>query len=166
MEVGMKRITFLSLAFILLVFSSCSPAKTDSPTPKEATPEIAPTAQTPEPAPAPPSNVLSTHYMDAAAALAADDLPKAKAALTALAKESTGEMKTLAQAAADTGDIAATREAFKALSKVATTMELPPAYAVAYCAMYKGGARWVQKKDKLANPYYGKQMLTCGNFVN
>jgi hypothetical protein len=33
--------------------------------------------------------------------------------------------------------------------------------------MYKGGdAKWVQKKDKLANPYYGKAMLTCGNFVN
>jgi hypothetical protein len=105
--------------------------------------------------------------MDAAAALAADDLPKAKAALAALASESTGELKTLAQAAADTGDIAATRDAFKALSKVATTMELPPDYAVAFCPMYKNGSKWVQKKDAtIANPYFGKQMLTCGNFVN
>jgi hypothetical protein len=82
---------------------------------------------------------------------------KAKAALRALASESTGELKTLAQAAADTGDIAATRDAFKALSKVATTMELPPDYAVAFCPMYKNGSKWVQKKDAtIANPYFGK----------
>ena len=162
----MRRITLPFLALILLTFSSCAP-KPETSTPKEATPEPAPAAApAPEPAAATPSNVLSTHYMDAAAALAADDLDKAKAALTALAKESTGELKTLAEAAAATGDIAATRDAFKALSKVATTMELPPDYAVAFCPMYKGGAKWVQKKDKLANPYYGKQMLTCGSFVN
>ena len=163
----MRLITLIFLACILLAFSSCAPTKTDSPTPTEPGPATTPeAAQAPEPAAATPSNVLSTHYMDAAAALAADDLQKAKAALTALASESTGELKTLAQTAADTGDIAATRDAFKALSKVATTMELPPDYAVAFCPMYKGGSKWVQKKDKLANPYYGKQMLTCGSFEN
>ena len=106
------------------------------------------------------------HYIDAAAALAADDMEKAKASLAALAKESSGELRTLAQAAADTGDIAATRERFKALSALAVTMELPQDYAVAFCPMYKGGSKWVQKKDKIANPYYGSQMLTCGSFVN
>lgn len=162
----MRQIALLFLAFILLVFSSCAP-KADSPPSSEAVPQATPEPQkAPEAAAAPVSNVLSMHYMDAAAALAADDLEKAKAALTALANESTGELKTLAQAAADTGDIAATRDAFKALSKVATTMELPTDYSVAFCPMYKGGAKWVQKKDKLANPYYGKQMLTCGSFVN
>jgi hypothetical protein len=162
----MRRISFILPVLILLVSSSCAP-KPDSTEPSGAAPVAAPEpAQAAEPAAAPTSNVLSTHYMDAAAALAADDLEKAKAALTALANESTGELKTLAQAAAVTGDIAATRDAFKELSKVATTMELPPDYAVAYCPMYKGGAKWVQKKDKLANPYYGKTMLTCGNFVN
>ena len=162
----MRRIAFLFPALILLVFSSCAP-KPDSPPPADTVTEpAAEVPQTPAPEATPASNVLSTHYMDAAAALAADDLEKAKVALTALANESTGEMKTLAQAAAATGDIAATRDAFKALSKVATAMELPPDYAVAFCPMYKGGAKWVQKKDKLANPYYGKAMLTCGNFVN
>ena len=90
---------------------------------------------------------------------------KAKAALEALANESTGEMKTLAQAAANTGDIAATRERFKPLSELATKMELPKDYAVALCPMYKGGSKWVQKKGTLANPYFGKTMLTCGSFV-
>jgi hypothetical protein len=56
------------------------------------------------------------------------------------------------------------RDAFKQLSAIAVRMQLPPDYAVAYCPMYKGGAKWVQKKDKLANPYYGKTMSTCGNF--
>jgi hypothetical protein len=166
----MRRIAFLLLALILLTISACAP-KPDTTAPKESAPEPAPTpeaTQTPEPAATPTSNVLSTHYMDAAAALAANDLEKAKAALTALANESTGEMKTLAQTAANTGDIAATRDAFKALSKVATKMELPPDYAVASCPMYKGGAKWVQKKDKLANPYFGKtsDMATCGSFDN
>lgn len=155
------KITLPAATFFLLVFSACAP--TDTPTtPKEAVPEA---AVEPEPEPTTPT-VLSMHYVDAAAALAADDLKKAKASLAALAKESTGEMKKLAQAAADTGDIAATRERFKALSVLATGMELPEDYAVAFCPMYKGGSKWVQKKGTLANPYYGKQMLTCGSFVN
>lgn len=153
------------LALIFLILCACAPTADPPPVTNAAPPEA---AVAPEPQPAQPaSTVLSVHYMDAAVALAADDLDKAKASLSALAKESTGEMKTLAQAAADTGDIAATRERFKALSAVAAGMELPADYAVAYCPMYKGGSKWVQKKtDTLANPYYGKAMLTCGNFEN
>lgn len=158
----MKRITLPAAAVAFLMLSSCAPTNPTT-APKEAPPEA--TAAEPA-AEAPTSTVLSTHYMEAAAALAADDLEKAKASLAALAKESSGEMKTLAQAAADTGDIAATRERFKALSVVAVTKELPEGYAVAFCPMYKGGSKWVQKKDKLANPYFGKAMLTCGSFVN
>jgi hypothetical protein len=163
-EAAMKRIP---LAMIFLILCACAPTADPPAATNEAPSEAAAAPETqPEP---PASTVLSVHYMDAATALAADDLEKAKAALTALAKESTGEMKTLAQAAADTGDIAATRARFKALSDIATGMELPADYAVAYCPMYKSGSKskWVQKrKDTLANPYYGKAMLTCGSFVN
>lgn len=105
-------------------------------------------------------------YMDAATALAADDFDKARVSLTALAKQSTGEMQTKAQAAADAPDIAAMRESFKELSAIASEMQLPPEYAVAYCPMYKGGSKWVQKRETLANPYYGATMLTCGNFLD
>jgi hypothetical protein len=161
-EVAMRGIP---LALIILILSACKPTA-DPPTSTDATPEAVAPAPDAQPA-APVSTALSLHYMDAANALAADDLEKAKASLSALAKESTGDMKTLAQAAAETGDIAATRERFKALSVVATGMELPADYAVAFCPMYKGGSKWVQKrKDPLANPYYGKEMLTCGNFVD
>ena len=158
----MKRITLLAAVLAFLMLSACAPKETPT-APKETqteTPVAEPAADTPA------SNVVSTHYLEGAVALAADDLEKAKAAFAALAKETTGEMKTLAQAAADTGDIAATREKFKALSALATTMELPEGYAVAFCPMYKGGSKWVQKRDKLANPYYGKTMLTCGSFVD
>lgn len=154
----MKLLTLCSIALIISLLVACTPSD-DAAAPEKPAPEV--TA-----APAPPSKVLSTHYVDAATALAADDFAKAKASLTSLAKDSTGELQTLAQAAANTADIAAMRDAFKALSNVATTMELPPDHAVAFCPMFKGGAKWVQKKDKLANPYFGNEMLTCGNFVN
>src|SRR5262245_24102240 len=126
----MKSITLLAAVFTFLMACGCAP--TDTTTASKETAETSVVETTPEP---PTSTVLSTHYMDAVAALAADDLEKAKASLTALAKESTGEMKTLAEAAADTGDIAATRERFKALSALAVTKELPEGYAVAFCPM-------------------------------
>jgi hypothetical protein len=157
----MKRITLLLGAIVLINLSACAPTEK-----APASREEKPAAAVPEtPAPATPTTV-SMNYIDAATALAADDFDKAKASLTALAKESTGDIKTLAQAAADTGDIAAMRAAFKPLSAAATSLELPDGYSVAFCPMYKGGSRWVQKKDKIANPYFGKTMQTCGSFVN
>jgi hypothetical protein len=160
----MKRINQAAGAIVLVALFGCAP-KNDQPAaqavPKEATPETSAGPQTP----ASPT-VLSKNYFDAASALADDDFAGARTSLTALAKESTGELRTLAQACANSADIAAMRESFKALSTFATGMQLPEGYAVAFCPMYKGGAKWIQKKDKLANPYYGKQMLTCGSFVN
>jgi hypothetical protein len=157
----MNRIPVIAGSIVILAVLATSGCVSKNEPP--AAPPPTPTADAVPATPA-PDGVLSTHYMDAAAALADDDFDKAKVSLTALAKESTGELQAKAQAAADTGQIAAMREAFKALSAIATRMQLPPDYAVAYCPMYKGGAKWVQKKDKLANPYYGKTMLTCGNF--
>jgi len=35
----------------------------------------------------------------------------------------------------------------------------------AFCSMALGdGAAWLQVGDKLANPYYGQEMLGCGDF--
>src|SRR5262245_13898040 len=160
----MKRINHAAGAIVLLTLLGCAPKNdqpADQPAPKEAAPETSAAPQSP----ASPT-VLSQNYMDAASALADDDFARAKTSLTALAKESTGELQTLAQTSANSADIAAMRESFKALSTFATGMKLPDGYAVAFCPMYKNGAKWVQKKDKLANPYFGKQMSTCGSFVN
>jgi hypothetical protein len=157
----MSRIPFLAVSIALLTMLGCT-SKNEAPAaPPAAAP--APAAEAVPDTPV-PDGILPTSYMEAATALAADDFDKAKASLTTLAKETTGELQAKAQAAADTGQIAAMRDAFKQLSAIAVRMQLPPDYAVAYCPMYKGGAKWVQKKDKLANPYYGKTMSTCGNF--
>lgn len=34
-----------------------------------------------------------------------------------------------------------------------------------HCPMYNGGANWLSKENTVKNPYYGSQMLTCGNVV-
>jgi len=151
----MKRILCIAATLTLLAILGCAPAE------QPATPTTAAAPATPA-----PDGVLSMSYMNAASALAVDDFDKAKAALTELAKESTGELHDKAQAAADTGQIAAMRERFKSLSETAAQMKVPAEYSVAFCPMYKGGSKWVQKKDTLANPYFGKSMQTCGSFVN
>lgn len=160
----MKRMTLAATMMMIVALSGCT-SKNAQPAaqPKPAKEVASESAQTSE---KPAATTLSMNYMDAAAALADDNFERAKASLTALAMESTGELQKLAQACANSADIAAMRESFKALSTFAAGMELPKDYAVAFCPMYQGGAKWVQKKDKIANPYFGKTMLTCGNFVN
>ena len=107
---------------------------------------------------------VSKSYFDAQGALAADDLAKARTALAALAQESSGDLKTKAQAATDAKDINSMRKGFKALSDVVIKMELPKGYGVAFCPMFEGGSSWAQKQGSLANPYFGKSMLSCGTF--
>jgi hypothetical protein len=111
-------------------------------------------------------NIVSPNYLTAQEALAADNFTAAKAAVTALAKESQGVLKTQAEAAASASDIASLRKAFKPLSETIIRMELPSGYGVAFCPMFDSmkGASWVQKRGVIANPYYGKAMLTCGEF--
>jgi hypothetical protein len=150
---------------LALCISACVPA------PQEAPPvEPVATAEATSPSAPAPQGALSQNYMDAAQALYGDDLEKAKTHLAAFAAESTGEVQTLAKAAAEAKDLAAMRQTFRDLSELTARMELPAEYAVAYCPMFKSGARahWVQKKGTLANPYFGKAnaMASCGTFVN
>jgi Cu(I)/Ag(I) efflux system membrane fusion protein len=63
-------------------------------------------------------------------------------------------------------DIGAMREAFRSLSKPVSmwvTMAEPKDTSVMYCPMKKAG--WVQQGSKVANPYYGAEMLSCGEKV-
>jgi len=107
-------------------------------------------------------------YMDAASALAEDDFAKAKASLTRLAEESRGDLQARARHAAKAADLGAMREAFKTLSEnAAIFMSYPADYAVVSCSMYKGGSKWIQKRDApIANPYLGKSGAACGSFVD
>ena len=36
-----------------------------------------------------------------------------------------------------------------------------PVYYI-HCPMYNKGANWISSEEKIKNPYFGKQMLTCG----
>ena len=66
----------------------------------------------------------------------------------------------------DAEDIGSIREAFKDLSKPVSmwvTMAKPEHTSVMYCSMEKAG--WVQRGSKVANPYFGKSMASCGEVV-
>jgi Cu(I)/Ag(I) efflux system membrane fusion protein len=74
--------------------------------------------------------------------------------------------KKAAQELAQAKEIPAMREAFKSLSGPmamwATMSKLQGIYVV-YCSMAKGS--WLQKDKEIRNPYYGNQMLRCGEIV-
>ena len=58
-------------------------------------------------------------------------------------------------------DLKAARDAFADLSVTAEKMVAgQPGYHVFYCPMAKKD--WVQQSTEVANPYMGKDMLTCG----
>lgn len=117
---------------------------------------------------APESIVLPMEYMVTASALYEEDFAMAKESLLALAAASTGNLHSKAQAAAGTLDIEGMREAFKVLTEeVAINMSYPDEYAVAFCASYKDGSKWIQKREApIANPYLGKSKPGCGAFVD
>ena len=63
-------------------------------------------------------------------------------------------------------DIGSLREAFRELSKQVSmwvTMAKPEHTSVMYCPMAKAG--WVQRGSDVANPYFGSEMLSCGERV-
>ena len=93
-------------------------------------------------------------YEKAHTALAADNLEGAKAAAP-----------DLGDAGVDLGKSASlkdARAAFEKLSEKAKQLTAGQSgYYVANCPMLKKD--WVQTNDKIANPYGGKDMLTCGS---
>ena len=110
-------------------------------------------------------------YLEIHAALAADKVEGVKAPAAAIAAEA-GRMEmsgaAIAKAAKEVEqakDLKAARTAFGPLSdaviaaaKAANLGDVK----VAYCPMVKGS--WLQKDATIKNPYYGSQMLTCGEF--
>jgi membrane fusion protein, copper/silver efflux system len=120
-------------------------------------------------------------YEQVRAALAADDLATAKgaaadkvtpAAAAALAAAAGPEahVKTIqdsAGAIAAAADIRGARAAFGDLSKATISLlsekpELQTGRFLFMCPMVKGYQKWVQWDAQLKNPYYGKEMLMCG----
>jgi hypothetical protein len=99
-------------------------------------------------------------YSVATEALAADDFEKARVTLTALARQSQGALRRKVDVALAAPDIRTMRAAFREVSEVIIPLGVPAGYAVFICRMFNG--RWIQRIGSIANPYFGKDMLTCG----
>ncbi|MBK9294167.1 MAG: DUF3347 domain-containing protein [Oligoflexia bacterium] len=59
--------------------------------------------------------------------------------------------------------ISATRKLFKKISKPFVSLvetNKDPEFDIIYCPM--AGAKWVQRRGEIFNPYFGKEMLHCG----
>ncbi len=109
-------------------------------------------------------SAVFANYTSVQEALAEDDSASAREALRALAQEPDPEIREAAKAALEAEDLKAVRKQFKLLSSKVEKLELPKGYVVAYCPMADDGkgATWVQKDGEIENPYFGSEMLKCG----
>lgn len=106
-------------------------------------------------------------YLKIQAALATDTLQGVHEAALAIQKsaefKSLKDVKKAVLGLAQAQSLSEARKAFKDLSvpfvKWAES-EHPTGMTVMYCPM--AGAKWVQKEGPVSNPYYGKEMSTCG----
>jgi hypothetical protein len=111
-------------------------------------------------------------YLEIHAALSADKVEGVKPAAAAIAKEaarmgaSGGAIVTAAKTMESAADLKAARAALGALSDAviaaanADDWKDVSGVKIGYCPMVK--KYWVQKDGTVSNPYYGSQMLTCG----
>lgn len=137
-----------------------------------------------EPAPLPgtPAQTLLRAYLDLQTKLAQDDQAGAHAAFVRVQAASVDKglavepslqkrFETAANQGAAATKIAPTRVAFGALSEAVLaylhTVDNPLSHTlvVAHCPMAfdNKGAKWLQLGEKLRNPYFGSEMLTCGS---
>lgn len=94
-----------------------------------------------------------TSYEKIHAALAADDLTRAKAAATELSDSGSDISKA--------NSLRDARAGFEKLSTHAKTIAAGQSgYHVAHCPMLNKD--WVQTSTKISNPYGGKEMIGCG----
>jgi len=119
-----------------------------------------------------PLQTALEQYVKIQTALASDSLkgvPEAAAAIAETAKTNSGALPDAvmmqAEAVGKATDIKAARSALKSLSATLITVasaakEKTGHYYEAFCPM--AGAAWIQADKKVANPYYGASMLTCG----
>jgi hypothetical protein len=115
---------------------------------------------------------LFTHYIAVKDALVKGDAATAAVQAGVLNKAITQHSNILDKLAADadaiskTTDIELQRKKFKTLSDNFYTLSKSaklseaPVYRL-YCPMKK--SYWLSKEAAIKNPYYGRQMLTCGN---
>ncbi|RME67827.1 MAG: DUF3347 domain-containing protein [Verrucomicrobia bacterium] len=105
-------------------------------------------------------------YEGVATALAHDDFEGAKKAAHKVAHfgecDGNEKLTALAMKVEKAPDIAAAREAFKAVSAAVIPLtENAGEHYVMTCPMAK--ADWIQTTKDVANPYFGSSMLKCGS---
>jgi membrane fusion protein, copper/silver efflux system len=109
-------------------------------------------------------------YLTIQTALSLDTLDGVQASAKAIASSTRklGAQGAAAEAAAlalaSAADLKAARAAFGELSNAVIALSGTGHAGVkrAYCPMVK--KYWLQKSDKIENPYYGSQMYRCGEF--
>jgi len=112
-----------------------------------------------------PAPRLLLFYEKVSAALVVDNLADAHAAARALAAAAVAahqaDVADAAVAVAKAPDLAATRGAFKILSRDAVALARHErGWFIVSCPM--ADADWVQSTRQIANPYFGQAMSTCG----
>ncbi|MGH9315293.1 MAG: DUF3347 domain-containing protein [Vicinamibacterales bacterium] len=119
------------------------------------------------PAPAGLPASVTEPYLRIQTALAGDktDGVKADALAIAAAAKELEEAEKIAEPArqlAQAKDIEAARKTFGVLSEelVARAGKSGDELKIAYCPM--AGKHWLQKGSSIRNPYFGNDMLTCG----
>lgn len=117
-----------------------------------------------------PAAAAFEHYELVRAALAADNLSEATPHTKGLAQKAEAAGGPAAKRAADAlvsaANIEEARTQFGELSAVLVPIfqaEAIPGTTAYTCPMKQ--RPWVQRGDKMANPYYGKAMLTCGTVL-
>jgi len=94
---------------------------------------------------------------------ASSDASDAPEVIAAVLVQAGGAAEKLATSA----DVEAARSAFGKLSEAVVTLatsdpRLQQGWHIFECPMAKGYGKWVQRSERLENPYMGKKMLSCG----
>ncbi len=121
-----------------------------------------------------PLKAVVGSYLEIQAQLAADKVGAIKAPAAAIVKEATpmgaagAEIVTAAKAVEAAGDLKKAREAFAKLSAAVIAAANAEGWKglegvkLGFCPMAPAPGNWLQKEDKVRNPYYGTAMLECG----
>ena len=149
----------LGLIVLMAAVTACAPAPATNTTPAAGT-EM--------------SRAVIDPYLKIQAALATDSMDEVAASAGNIATAATAlgapamKIDTAAVQLASATDIADARGKFGTLSDAVDTymtglhLTPPVGVKVAFCPM--AHKPWLQEGSAIANPYYGKEMPTCGSF--
>ena len=130
-------------------------------------------ATTPAPGSPMPMSIVDP-YLKIQMALADDSVDGVRSNAGAIATAATAlgapaaKIDTAAVQLASAGDLDDARNKFGVLSEAIDNymkglqLKAPEGVRAAYCPM--AHKPWLQKGETISNPYYGKSMLTCGDF--